>query len=427
MKSFDSKLAKSNSLDTALKRSLEKDETDVKIFLVDAGGEHSTKVEQRIGVSFRYNEKCITELKKIHGHRWHPEGKYWHFPLAKATHEKILKIFENQKLNIDSKLSTLISTSEKKSDGKVIQLAEAVNNDIREFQGLMKLKNYSIKTIKSYTSCIRAFLQFYNNRNPRDISAGQIKAYLLYLIDKKNYASGTINQFLNALRYLYLRIYNKPFLMEGIPRPRKETKLPDVFNDDEVLRLFETVKNLKHRVMLMITYASGLRVSELVNLRIEDIDVQRRSIHIRAAKGKKDRCIPLAETIIKPLHIYWQAYNLGVKGWLFPGGKPGYHLSVRSIQAVFERAIQSAGITKPVSMHTLRHSYATHSAEHGYDIRHLQKVLGHKSIKTTEIYTHISNAEIAKVRSPLDFLLKDWILDENSKEIKLLKTKNHDK
>ncbi|MBU1422870.1 MAG: tyrosine-type recombinase/integrase [Bacteroidetes bacterium] len=415
------------SSDTAFRRGLENDKAEVKISSVNTPGEHFSKVEQRIGVSFRYNKEYITELKKIPGHRWHPNEKQWSFPIGKETLEKILKIFENQKLNIDPKLTALITPNEKKSDREVKQLDEAVNNDLRELKQLMRLKNYSNKTIKSYSSCIGAFFKFYHDDNPKKLSADKIKSYLLYLIEQKNCTFGTINQYINAFRFLYVEVYKVPFVIGEIPRPRKETKLPDVFNDEEVIGLFESVKNLKHRVMLMITYASGLRVSELVNLRIEDIDVRRRSIHIRAAKGKKDRCIPLAETIIKPLHIYWQAYNLGVKGWLFPGSKPGYHLSIRSIQAVFERAVQSAGIAKPVSMHTLRHSYATHSAEHGYDIRHLQKVLGHKSIKTTEIYTHISNVEIAKVKSPLDFLLKNWILDENSKEIKLLKTQNHNK
>lgn len=377
----------------------------------------------RIGVKFPYDKNLIARLKLINGHRWHPNEKQWSFPFSLENAQRVLKIFDGKKYDIAPELKARLNLSEEKKE--IREPNQIATNYLSELRRMMRLQNYSSKTIKSYTSCIRLFFQFYPNRNPKDISTDQIKSYLLYLIEEKNCTSGTINQILNALRYLYLRIYNKPFIMEGIPRPRKETKLPDVFNDEEVLHLFETVKNLKHRVMLMMTYASGLRVSELVNLRIEDIDVQRRSIHIRAAKGKKDRCIPLAETIIKPLHIYWQAYNMGVKGWLFPGSKAGYHLSVRSIQAVFERAIVATGITKPVSMHTLRHSYATHSAEHGYDIRHLQKVLGHKSIKTTEIYTHISNAEIAKVRSPLDFLLKDWILDDNSKEIKLLKNKNH--
>ncbi|MDP2207265.1 MAG: phage integrase N-terminal SAM-like domain-containing protein [Bacteroidota bacterium] len=167
-------------MNTALKRSLEKDEADVKIFLVDAVGEHSTKVEQRICVSFGYNEEYITELKKIPGRKWHPNDKRWSFPYNIENAERIIKIFKNQKLNIDTKLTLLISSGEMKYDGVVKQLDEAVNNDLRELKQLMRLKNYSNKTIKSYTSCIRAFFQFYNDRNPIELSAHEIKSYLLY-------------------------------------------------------------------------------------------------------------------------------------------------------------------------------------------------------------------------------------------------------
>lgn len=380
----------------------------------------------RIGVKFPYDEKVVSMLKTIPQHKWHPDKKIWSFPSDATIYAKLLKIFDGREIKIVTELKSRFEGIETKrelpkSELITSQLNQKVVDGLTELMRLMRLKNYSGKTIKSYTSCIRALFQFYNDRKPRELSANEIKSFLLNLIEEKNCSSGTINQYINGIRFLYVKVYKVPFVIGEIPRPRKETKLPDVFNDEEVLRLFNSVKNLKHRVMLMITYASGLRVSELVNLQIEDIDIRRRTIHIRSAKGHRDRCIPLAEMIIKPLHIYWQAYNLGVKGWLFPGSKSGDHLSVRSIQAVFERAIVATGITKPVSMHTLRHSYATHSAEHGYDIRHLQKVLGHKSIKTTEIYTHISNTEIAKVKSPLDFLLKDYILDDDSKEIKLLK------
>ena len=176
-------------------------------------------------------------------------------------------------------------------------------------------------------------------KKPIQLTEQEIREYLFQLSDSGKYTSGTINQVLNALRYLYVEFYQKPFVLGKISRPKKEQKLPDVLNEEEVLRIFKVVGNFKHRVILMMTYSSGFRVSEVVNLRIEDIDVSRRLVHIRGAKGKKDRYVPLAEVLINPLHIYWQAYNLGTKGWLFPGSKPNYHLALRSIQAVFERAV----------------------------------------------------------------------------------------
>jgi len=219
-------------------------------------------------------------------------------------------------------------------------------------------------------------------------------------------------------------LYEMPYIIGKLPRPMKEHKLPDVLNEDEVLRIFNSVSNLKHRTMLMLAYASGLRVSELIRLRVEDIDGQRNLIHIRDAKGKKDRYTVFPQSLRAQLVAYWKTYKLGTNGWLFPGDTTGKHLAARSIQAVLGRAIRSSGITKLVSMHTLRHSFATHLLEHGTDLRYIQALLGHQSVRTTEVYTHISSKGIGQVRSPLDFLkMKDeHILP--SKTQKLLKSKD---
>jgi len=283
----------------------------------------------------------------------------------------------------------------------------------------MRLRNYSPKTIKAYLSCLRSFVNYFRPRHPRELTERDIRDYLLFLLEKEQLSSGTVNQVFNALRLLYVDLYEMPFAIGSIHRPQKERKLFDVLNEEELIRLFQSVGNLKHRVMLMVAYSSGLRVSEVVRLRIEDIDVRRRLIHIRKAKRKKDRYTILSELILKPLHIYWQAHNLKTSGWLFPGRKSERHLSERSIQAVIKRAICAANITKPVSMHTLRHSFATHLLEHGYDIRYIQKLLGHESLKTTEIYTHVSTTEIGKIKSPLDFLKKDTFLDKDPEDLKL--------
>jgi len=166
--------------------------------------------------------------------------------------------------------------------------------------------------------------------------------------------------------------------------------------------------------MLMLTYSSGLRVSEIVKLRVENIDSERCLIHIRDAKGKKDRYTILPKSIKELLNHYWKTYKLGYSGWLFQGAVPGQHLSSRSIQAVFGRAVEKSCINKPVTMHTLRHSFATHLLEQGTDLRYIQELLGHQSSKTTEIYTHVSNRSLEKIKSPLDNLsCKMLILREN--------------
>jgi len=180
--------------------------------------------------------------------------------------------------------------------------------------------------------------------------------------------------------------------------------LPDILNENEVKRLFKCVTNLKHRTMLMLAYASGLRVSELVRLRVEDIDGERGVIHIRNAKGKQDRLTLFPQSLRPQLLAYWKSSSLGIKGWLFPGYSFDHHLAERSIQAVLERALKHAGIGKPASMHTLRHSFATHLLEHGTGLRYIQELLGHQSVRTTEVYTHVTNRVLGKIVSPLDFL-----------------------
>jgi len=268
----------------------------------------------------------------------------------------------------------------------------------------MRLRNYSHKTIKAYRSCVRSFLSYFSPRNPGDLKEADVREYLLHLLEKKNRPAGTVNQVYNALKFLYCDLYERPFVIEHLPRPRKERKLPDVLSQQEVLRLIQAVDNLKHKTMLMLTYASGLRVSEVVRLRIEDLDIERNLIHIRGGKGKKDRYTILPQSMHVLLHHYWKTYQLGAFGWLFPGDVPSRHLSERSIQAVFERAAEKAGINKPASMHTLRHSFATHLLEQGTDLRYIQELLGHQSSRTTEIYTHVSTKSLGRITSPLDRL-----------------------
>jgi site-specific recombinase XerD len=232
----------------------------------------------------------------------------------------------------------------------------------------------------------------------------------------------SVNQVFNALRLLYVDLYGMPFKIDSIPRPKQEKKLPDVLSQEEVLRIFRAVKNLKHKVMLMFAYGSGLRVSEVVRLRPADIDVSRMVIHIRKSKQKKDRYTILSKMILNALHAYIQIYRIDENGWLFEGEMPGHHLSERSIQQVFADAVKSVGLIKRASMHTLRHSFATTLLDHGTDIRYIQELLGHNSIKTTEIYTHVSTRTIGKIKSPLDSMIEELPKEEMDKKLYLPNT-----
>lgn len=264
----------------------------------------------------------------------------------------------------------------------------------------MRLKNYSQKTIKAYVSCLRSFVLYFRPKHPRELTEADIRMYLLHLIEQERLAAATVNQAFNALRFLYVELYKMPFAIGNIPRPQKESKLPVVLSQDEVIRIFNAVDNLKHKTILMLIYSAGLRVGESVRLRIEDIDSGRNLIHLRGAKGKKDRYTLLAGSVVESLRDYYKQYK--PKDFLFEGGSGRRHYSERSVQHVFERAVEMAGVRKQVTVHSLRHSFATHLLEGGTDLRFIQELLGHNSSKTTEIYTHVSNKSLGRITSPLD-------------------------
>ncbi len=268
----------------------------------------------------------------------------------------------------------------------------------------LRLRNYSQKTIKAYVSCLRQFVRYFQPRHPRALNDEDVRRYLLYLLEEKKQTAGTVNQVLSAIRFLYVELYRRPLAMRDLPRPRKDRKLPDVLNSEEVLRIFGRISNLKHRTMVMLAYGTGVRVAELVRLRIEDIDVRRRLIHVRKGKRSKDRYTILPDALLPILHKYWTNFELGNTGWLFPGKEPGSHLSERSIQAVIRRVVDAAAVSKKVSMHTFRHTFATELLEQGTDIRYIQELLGHESSRTTEIYTHVSSKKLSKIKSPFDHL-----------------------
>lgn len=264
----------------------------------------------------------------------------------------------------------------------------------------MRLRNYSPKTIKAYKSWIQDLVQYCSPKHPRELTSNDLRAYLLHLIQRDGLAASTINQVLNALRFLYIELYKMPFKIQDVPRPKKERKLPDIITQGEVIRIFETVTNLKHRTILMLIYSAGLRVGEAVRLKVSDIDSQRNLIHIRVAKGKKDRYTILSNVLLKKLREYYKIYK--PREYLFEGGNGRVHLAERSVQNVFKRAVKNTGIKKQITVHTLRHSFATHLLESGTDLRYIQEILGHASSKTTEIYTHVSKQILGKIVSPLD-------------------------
>jgi site-specific recombinase XerD len=237
--------------------------------------------------------------------------------------------------------------------------------------------------------------------DPHEVSNENVKDYLYYLSDKKNASASSLNIAINALKFYYGDVLKKRFAYE-IKRPKKDKKLPVVLSGEEISRLISSLANLKHKALLMLTYSAGMRVGEVVKLKIEDIDFQRKLIHIHGAKGRKDRYTILSDKASATLKEYLKDYK--PDNWLFASANPKKYITIRTAQAIFEHSCERAGIHKEVSIHSLRHSFATHLLESGTDLRYIQELLGHTSSKTTEIYTHVSNKDLSKIRSPLDTL-----------------------
>jgi site-specific recombinase XerD len=330
------------------------------------------KRDEKLIVKFPYNPNYIAKVKTINGHKWHPEEKYWSVPHSEL--ETLLSAFDGEELKIDPAIY---------------------------LEGLKKelvSRKYSKRTMKLYLHHTWEFLEF-SKKNPYDVSNEDIRDYLCHLADVKDASTSTLNIAINALKFYYGAVLKRKFVY-GVKRPKKDKKLPVVLSQKEVFRILSLVTNIKHRTILMLIYSGGLRVGEAVKLRVEDIDPERKLIYIKSAKGRKDRYTILSDVALKTAQKYFNLYK--PQKWLFLGSRPDKHITTRTVQAIFEDACKNAGITKDVSPHSLRHSFATHLLESGIDLRYIQELLGHKSSKTTEIYTHVSNKDLGKIKSPLD-------------------------
>ena len=354
-----------------------------------------------ITVTFFYNEAFVQRVKSITGHRWHPEGKYWSFPDANGTLEKILKVFEGEKIYVNPTLipSSLVAEGHTIIPSPLVGKGKGEGN-VEALRRELLFRKYSHKTVKIYIHYNRDFLNF-SGKSPADINDNDIKDYLLYLVEEKQVAVSTLNQAINALKFYYGTMLKRKFIYE-VKRPRKDKKLPVVLSKEEVAQILNSVDNLKHRTILMLIYSAGLRVGEVVRLKIEDIDGKRMLIHVKGSKGREDRYTILSAKALEMLRQYWKKYKPAK--WLFEGAKEGRHLSIRSVDKIFRNVCNKTGIKKDVSVHTLRHSFATHLLEGGTDLRYIQELLGHAHSKTTEIYTHVSNKSLGKIMSPLDTL-----------------------
>ncbi len=359
-------------------------------------------------LEFARNDKIISKIREKFQVFWSATRKMWYI------HKENFKLQEfSENLTGIAKI-TLNWNDYKNSEKKHIfpnknnseaceeLLENSINKKIEEFRKWLECKRYSNNTIKSYIDSVKQFLFYYKDKDFKLLSNEDVLDYINKKIVKKGLSFSYQNQLVNGLKLYFGHVENTLIQINKLERPRRQHKLPNVLSKEEVKAILEAPKNLKHRAMLSLIYACGLRRSELLNLKISDVDSKRRVLLIRNSKGYKDRQVPISDKTIGMLREYYKSYKPRI--WLFEGQTVGKKYSERSLEQVLKHALEKANISKPVTLHWLRHSYATHLLEAGTDLRYIQELLGHKNSKTTEIYTHVSQKSLQKIKSPFDDL-----------------------
>ena len=330
-------------------------------------------------IHFEKNQELIQEVKKIEGSRWSQEKQVWY-----------VKDTDNNRTLLQLPLQSHYLPSD-----------EGIEH-IEKFKQWLRSKRYSESTVATYSDALKSFLVFYREKTIGEINNEDVVVYNNEYILKNKLSASYQNQIVNSIKLFFQTIRNTKMLVDKIHRPRPEHKLPNVLSKEEVKCILNALTNIKHKTMLSLIYSCGLRCGELIALKHHDIDSKRNIVLIKNAKGKKDRIVPLSPKILEMLRVYFKLFKPTT--WLFEGQIQSERYSAKSLQSVLKQALKKVNITKPVTLHWLRHSYATHLLESGTDLRYIQELLGHNSSRTTEIYTHVSTSSIQHIKSPFDDL-----------------------
>lgn len=357
--------------------------------------------ERVLYATFSFSTELYTFFRNIPKATWDNRNKRWMVPDTTENRTYITNSLKDRyNLVWHSQLAhALLQRYEKKMEKNELNKS---SREIHAFRKYMASKRYSENTIQTYEDALKVFLRFHSDKDTEELTETDVIRFNNEYILARGYSASYQNQVINAVKLFFRQIYSRNLAMEYLQRPIREKKLPNVLSKEEVKRIIEAPINLKHRTMLTFIYSCGLRCGELLRLQIGDIDSNRNLVRIRQSKGKKDRVVPLSKRLLADLRSYYKAFR--PKLYLFEGQLSGTPYDERSLQQVLKRAVQRAGIDKPVTLHWLRHSYATHLLESGTDIRYIQILLGHSSTRTTEIYTHVSIQNLQNIQSPLDNL-----------------------
>lgn len=368
--------------------------------------------EPVVQLIFLYNSDLIRKLKSLTTAKWSSNLQCWYIPCKEFHPEKFKRDFgSDYYLHASSANATAILSNVKgrlTANGNIRPTGLFTRPDaekeekMQQFRAWMVSKRYSESTVKVYCECLKLFFRFFKEKKIDEICNADLVDFNNRYILANGYSATLQNQVVNTLKLFYSRLEGVKLEVEQLERPRRSHPLPNVLSKEEVSTILRCIQNQKHRTMLSLIYACGLRRGELLNLKAEQVDSKRHLLIILNAKGNKDRVVPISDKVILLLREYYKFYKPAK--WLFEGQTSGEQYSESSLQEVLKGALRKAKIRKPVTLHWLRHSYATHLLEAGTDLRYIQELLGHKSSKTTEIYTHVSEKSLLKISSPFDNL-----------------------
>jgi len=381
-------------------------------------------------ITISYNDDEVSFLKSLKTSYWNPDRKVWVSAATSGNLQRLQERYAYWDATQYLRLTELIKTTRNQPRAyfhpstastdqygihfykapKGVEYIKSLSNrsyDNKETYVLtMVRERKSWNTIKSYSSCFMRFL-CHHQISPEEMDSDDISAYLSAVAN--SYVSySEINRHQSAIRYYFISVSDREISWDKIPRPVQPKKLPHILSKGEVRRVLGQLKNVKHLAMLYLAYGAGLRSGEIISLRKEDIDWERRQIWIRRGKGNKDRVVPMALSLQRILKVYLNTSKPKSK-WLFEGAKAGTHLGSGSLSKTFKRALERAGLATTYKLHSLRHSYATHLLDAGTDVRLIKELLGHRDIKTTLIYTHISDESLRHIISPIDTLELDKV------------------
>ncbi|MGB5982779.1 MAG: site-specific tyrosine recombinase/integron integrase [Nonlabens sp.] len=362
------------------------------------------------GICFEYDEQLIAFLKSGSNARYSASRKFWYVPKNKKQLQTVIRLLKKHQYRYECDDGTQDFLDVYHKDHRATLLA---------FKEFLASKRYSQSTIDTYFTFIKQIAVHIKKAPLKSLDAEQLRSYIISHVDKKKLSISTHRQMISAVKQFY-EFTGRPLeFIEQLQRPKRSKHLPTVISQIEVLQLLQKTYNLKHRMIIAMLYSCGLRIGELLELRVDSIDLQRMCLHVKMGKGRKDRYVPLANQIKALLHNYLTSYQ---PSDYFIAGNDNKSYSASSVRAMLKRSCLKADISKKITPHDLRHSYATHLVENGVNLRIIQELLGHSRPETTMIYTHVARKDLDKITNPLDAAVSQWKLlrkDNDNRNMRL--------